>query len=88
MGGPLDVLVQATEVWGEPAHLEAARRITVDLLATAPADPLDWPSGLKAPGCLGLFVGLAGTALVLARLADPGRIGPLSILDPTRAAVV
>ncbi len=81
LGGLLDVLVQAWEVWGEPAHLQAARRIAVDLLATAPEDPLEWPSGLKAPGCLGLFVGVAGTALVLARLADPARIGSLSLLN-------
>ena len=82
MGAPLDVLVQAWEVWDEAVHLDAARRIAVDLLATAPADPLDWPSGLKAEGCLGLFVGVAGTALVLARLADPTRIGPLGVLAP------
>lgn len=82
LGGPLDVLVQAAEVWGEEQHLQAARRIAVDLLTTAPAGPLDWPSGLKAPGCLGLFVGVAGTALVLARLADPARIGPIGVLAP------
>lgn len=82
LGGLLDVLVLAAEVWDEPAHLSAARRIMVDLLATAPEDPMDWPSGLKAPGSLGLFVGVAGTALLLARLADPGRIGSLSLLAP------
>lgn len=78
-GGPLDVLVLAAEVFGEPAHLEAARRIASDLLATAPEDPLDWPGGVRADGCLGLFVGTAGTALLLARLLDP-TIGSLSLL--------
>ncbi|SHJ13145.1 Lanthionine synthetase C-like protein [Tessaracoccus bendigoensis DSM 12906] len=83
-GGLLDVLVQAAEVWDEPGHLQAARRIAVDLLATAPEDPLEWPSGLKAPGCLGLFVGVAGTALLLTRLADPTGMGTLSLLGPFR----
>lgn len=82
MGGLLDVLVLASEVWNEPAHLSAARRIAVDLLATAPEDPMEWPGGLKAPGSLGLFVGVAGVALMLARLADPARIGSLSLLAP------
>jgi lantibiotic modifying enzyme len=80
-GGPLDVLVLATEVWSDPSHLAAARRIASDLLASAPENPLDWPGGLRnAEGCIGLFVGTAGTALLLARLLDPARIGSLSLL--------
>lgn len=86
LGGLLDVLVLATEVWGEPTHLQAARRIACDLLATAPADPAEWPSGLKAPGSLGLFVGVAGTALLLARLAEPGRVGSPSLFSPAPPA--
>ncbi|MCA0293716.1 MAG: hypothetical protein LCH96_00135 [Actinobacteria bacterium] len=80
LGGPLDVLVLAAEVWDEPGHLHAARRIASDLLVGAPEDPLDWPSGLRADGCLGLFVGTAGTALLLARLLEPARVGSLSLL--------
>ena len=80
LGGALDVLVLASEVWDAPSHLEAARRIATDLVALAPDDPLEWPSGLAAEGCLGLFVGVAGTALILARVADPSRVGSLSLL--------
>ncbi len=34
------------------------------------------------PGSLGLFLGVAGVARTLARLADPGRIPSLSLLAP------
>ena len=80
LGGPLDVLVLAGQTWHDPAHLHAARRIASDLLTLAPDDPLEWPTGLRVDGCLGLFVGTAGTALLLGRLLEPERIGSLSLL--------
>ena len=80
LAAPLDVLALAGEVWPDADHLAAARRIASDLVRLAPADPLDWPSGLRADACLGLFVGTAGSALLFARLLDPARIGSLSLL--------
>ena len=80
MGGPLDVLVLAAKVWELPQHLDAARRIASDLITLAPDDPMEWPSGLRKGDSLGLFVGTAGTALLLARLIDPESVGSLSLL--------
>ncbi|MBK9156577.1 MAG: hypothetical protein IPM11_00280 [Micropruina sp.] len=84
MGGPLDVLVLAAEVWELPQHLDAARRIASDLITLAPDDPMEWPSGLRKGDALGLFVGTAGTALLLARLIDPVTVRCLSLLDTQR----
>ena len=43
-------------------------------------DPLAWPAGVRAAGSMGLFVGVAGAALVLARLLDPGRLTSPALL--------
>lgn len=82
LGGLLDVLLLAGEICDQPAHVDAARRIASDLVALAPDDPMAWPSGLRTGDSLGLFVGTAGTALLLARLIDPAGVGSLSLLDP------
>ncbi|MEE8600617.1 lanthionine synthetase LanC family protein [Euzebya tangerina] len=79
LGGALDLLVMAYEWSGVTRHLELARRAADAVLDASPEDPALWASGLRdspsgeAHGCLGLFNGLAGTAVILARLAWPDR---------------
>lgn len=71
LGGPLDVLALASETWGVQAHLEAARAFAAAIVSSLGTDPLEWPAGVRAPGSVGLFVGVAGAAVVLARLQHP-----------------
>jgi len=71
LGGPLDVLALAHELWGVKAHLEAARHFAAAIVRVLGDDPLAWPAGVRAPGSAGLFVGVAGAAVVLARLVHP-----------------
>ncbi|WP_130014625.1 lanthionine synthetase LanC family protein [Serinicoccus sediminis] len=70
LGGPLDVLASAA-AQGDTAHLDAARAALVPVAALLGDDPHLWPTGQRTRGGYGLFQGLSGTALVLARLAHP-----------------
>ena len=79
LGASLDVLVLASER-GAPRHLDAARRFAETIVAALPEDPLAWPSGVRAEGSVSLFLGLAGAAVVLARLLHPQRVASPSLL--------
>ncbi|WP_298747475.1 lanthionine synthetase LanC family protein [uncultured Serinicoccus sp.] len=70
LGGPLDVLASAAAD-GDTVHLEAAREAVLQVAALLGEDPHLWPTGQRTRGGYGLFQGLSGTALVLARLARP-----------------
>lgn len=80
LGGPLDALLLAHETWGVAEHLTAARHFAATAVATLGDDPLAWPSGVRAEGSAGLFVGVAGVALVLARLLSPGAVKSPALL--------
>lgn len=71
LGGALDVLATAGRRWGVVEHLELARSVALDVAAALGEDPALWPTGQRTRGGYGLFQGLSGTALVLARLAHP-----------------
>ena len=79
LGASLDVLVLAAER-GAPRHLHAARRFAETIVEALPEDPLGWPSGVRAEGSVSLFLGLAGAAVVLARLLHPERVASPSLL--------
>lgn len=75
LGGPLAVLAEASRVLDEPCHRAVARDAAVALVSALPDDAGSWPSGFKeADGDLALLTGVAGTALVLANLRDPGAV--------------
>lgn len=80
LGGPLEALVLASETWQVRAHLDAARQLAAAAVDMLDDDPLAWPAGVRAAGSTGLFVGVAGAALVLARLLDPGRLTSPALL--------
>jgi|GEM_PF-976396 len=71
LGGPLDVLASAADAWGATEHLEVAGDAAVAVAELLRDDVHLWPTGQRTRGGYGLFQGLAGTALVLARLARP-----------------
>jgi lantibiotic modifying enzyme len=79
LGGALDVLVLASER-GAPTHLDAARRFAETIVGALPEDPLAWSAGVRAEGSVSLFLGLAGAAVVLARLLHPDRVASPSLL--------
>ncbi|WP_298891146.1 lanthionine synthetase LanC family protein [uncultured Serinicoccus sp.] len=70
LGGPLDVLASAAAD-GDAEHLEATRTAVLQVAGLLGEDPHLWPTGQRTRGGYGLFQGLSGTALVLARLARP-----------------
>lgn len=80
LGGPLDALVLAHEMWGVEEHLDAARHFAAAAVAALGENPLAWPSGIRADGSVALFVGVSGAALVLARLLDPGSVPSPALL--------
>lgn len=80
LGGPLDALVLAHQTWGVDAHLDAARHFAAAAVAMLDDDPLAWPSGVRADGSVALFVGVAGAAVVLARLLDPESVPSPALL--------
>lgn len=82
LGGPLEALVLASEVWGVPGHLEAARHYAAAAVERMGEDPLAWPAGIRAGGSAALFVGVSGAALVLARLLEPARVPSPALLGP------
>jgi lantibiotic modifying enzyme len=71
LGGVLDTLALATEVWEDPHYLQVAQRCALVLVAERDDDPRAWPGIPADPLSGSLYLGLAGTALVLARLAYP-----------------
>lgn len=75
-GGALDLLASAAAAWQDDDVLVRARGLAARLLAALGEDPQHWPSGTAVPGGAGLFLGLSGTAVVLARLVDPGLPSP------------
>ncbi|PVG83312.1 hypothetical protein DDE18_08430 [Nocardioides gansuensis] len=73
LGGPVGLLDLAADVLDEPRHRDLAVEAATVFLDAAGTDPGAWPSGVRgADGDLGLLNGVAGTALLLARLALPG----------------
>lgn len=80
LGGPLEALVLAHETWGVVDHLDAARHFAAAAVATLGNDPLAWPAGVRADGSAALFVGVAGVALVLARLLEPDAVKSPALL--------
>lgn len=71
-GNVIVAVVAAHQTWGGSAHLTAAREMAAALVDQLPDDPWQWPSGLLGTdGVAGLFVGMSGTALTLARLVHP-----------------
>ena len=71
LGGPLDTLALASTVTGQPEPREHAAAALSAVAALLNDDPLTWPCGTPRPGSCGLFLGVAGVALVAARLAWP-----------------
>lgn len=63
----------ASEIWNAPAHLKAARYFAASIIQNMGPNPMPWPTGERAPGSAGLFVGMTGTAMILARLVHPDR---------------
>lgn len=80
LGGPLEALVLASEVWGVADHLDAARHYAAIAIGRMGEDPLEWPAGIRAAGSAALFVGASGAALVLARLLEPARVPSPALL--------
>jgi lantibiotic modifying enzyme len=81
LGSAIDLLLLAHEVLGSPEHLAGAQLFSDQLLGVLGDDPLLWPAGVGTGASTGLFVGLAGTALVLARAGYPEhRIAAPSLL--------
>ena len=79
-GGALELLTLAAEVFSVDEHLRLGQQFAAQLLAGLDRDPLRWTTGLPVLGGGGLFLGLAGAAAVLARLAFPGlRIPPVAL---------
>lgn len=72
-GGALELLLAAADVLGVDEHRPLAARFAAALVLGMDGDPLQWPTGLPVTGGGGLFLGLAGAAAVLARLAFPER---------------
>jgi hypothetical protein len=72
-GGVLELLTLAAEVFGVEEHLRLGRQFAAQLLAGLDRDPLQWATGLPVLAGGGLFLGLGGSAVVLARLAFPER---------------
>jgi lantibiotic modifying enzyme len=82
LGSAIDLLLLAHEVLGSPEHLAGAQLFTDQLLDVLDDDPLLWPAGVGTGASTGLFVGLAGTALVLARAGYPEHRIPAPSLLP------
>lgn len=80
LGGPLDALLLAHETWGVEEHLDAARHFAAVAIAVLGDDPLAWPAGVRADGSVALFVGVAGAAVMLARLVHPESVPSPALL--------
>jgi hypothetical protein len=82
LGGPIDLLLLGYEVLGSPDYLAAAHFFADELVGVIGEDPWRWPSGHGAGPSAGLFGGLAGTAMVLARAGYPEHRIPAPSLLP------
>ena len=83
LGGALDVMALASETWDVPEHLHLARAVVARAADVLGDDVLAWPCGVPQEGSCALFVGAAGVAIVLARLAWPERgVASPSLLGP------
>jgi lantibiotic modifying enzyme len=71
LGGALDALGYGSQVTGNDAHRQLAAEALGRVAGVMGEDPLQWPSGTREPGSSSLFLGLAGVAMVAARLAWP-----------------
>lgn len=81
LGAPAAVLDLAAIALDEPAHRTLALDAAAEFLDTAGDDPGEWPCGVPAAdGDLGLFNGVAGTAVLLADLAGVTGPGPAVLL--------
>jgi hypothetical protein len=80
-GGTSGAVTLAADVFGVPEHRQRAVSAAASFVRAAPVDPEDWPCGLQgADGDVSLLNGVAGTALVLADLALPGRVPSMVLL--------
>ncbi|WP_224248154.1 type 2 lanthipeptide synthetase LanM family protein [Hyalangium gracile] len=83
--GNLELLFQASQVFGEPELRGRTYRLAEMILDTIGAE--GWlcgvPLGVETPG---LMTGLAGIGLSLLRLAAPGRVPAVLTLDPSPGA--
>jgi lantibiotic modifying enzyme len=82
LGAAIDLMLLAFEVLGSPDHLAAAQFFADEVLAILGEDAWRWPSGHEAGDSTGLFLGLAGTAMVLARAGYPDELIPAPSLLP------
>ena len=71
LGGALDALGYASQVTGDEAHRLLAADALGRVAGVMGEDPMQWPSGTREPGSSSLFLGLAGVAMIAARLAWP-----------------
>ena len=80
-GGPSATVALAADVFGVAEHRDRALAAAASFVRSAPVDPEEWPSGLQgADGDVSLLNGVAGTAMVLADLATPGRVPSVALL--------
>lgn len=80
-GGPAGVVALAADIFGVPDHRDQAAAAAAAHVRAAPVDPEEWPCGLQgADGDVSLATGVAGTAMVLADLAQPGTMPSLALL--------
>jgi lantibiotic modifying enzyme len=82
LGAAIDLMLLAFDVLGSPDHLAGAQFFADELLAVLGEDAWRWPSGHGAGDSFGLFMGLAGTAMVLARAGYPDHRTPAPSLLP------
>lgn len=80
-GGAAGVVALAADVFGVPEHRDQALAATAAFVDAAPTDPDEWPCGLRgADGDVSLLTGVAGTAVLLADLAEPGSVPSMVLL--------
>lgn len=80
-GGASGVVALAADVFQVPEHRERALSAAASFVRSAPLDPEEWPSGVQgADGDVSLLNGVAGTAMVLADLANPGLVPSVALL--------
>ncbi len=81
LGGTVELLAAANEVLGPDEHLKTARWLVESAVQTLGDDVETWSTciedALWAPG---LMTGLAGTLLVLLRVAFPRRVPGVGLL--------
>jgi lantibiotic modifying enzyme len=82
LGAPIDLMLLAYDVLGTPDHLAGAQFFAAKLLDVMGDDPRRWASDHAAGSRTGMFSGLAGTAMVLARAGYPAHRIPAPSLLP------